>query len=343
MKKQCPMAILCSVVLMMTMGCKRQEVSETHPVKVKVTKAEMVRTDVGQSYSGTVEESSGSSLSFPVAGTVRLIRVEAGQRVAKGELIAALDEAILQNTHDADVASLEQAEDAYRRMKQLHDAGSLPEIQWVETQSRLKLAQAAEQMSKKNLADGRLYAPFSGVISEKNVEVGHNVMPGSPVVRLVTVGQVKVNIAVPENEISRVSIGQPVSISISALDGRTFTGKIVEKGITANPLSRSYEVKALVDNPLGEIMPGMICTLGIGSSEDAMAIVLPADIIQTDEANRCFVWMNDSGKAHKRVVTTGRLDKNGVVVASGLSVGDEVIAAGSQKVSEGMDIVIDKK
>lgn len=331
------MAVLCSLALMAT-GCKQQETRETHPVKVKVISVAPVRTSGGQQFSGTVEESSSSTLSFPVSGTVTQIRVEAGQRVAKGQLIAALDEATLQNAYDATAATLEQAEDAYRRMKQLHDSGSLPEMDWVETQSKLKQAQAAERISKKNLADGKLYAPFAGVISEKNVEAGQNVMPGAPVVRLVTVGQVKVSISVPENEISHVAIGQPVSVCVAALGGRVFNGKIVEKGISANPLSRSYEVKAAIGNQSGALMPGMVCTLSMDAGKEASAIILPANVIQTDEANRTFVWIAEKGKARKRFVVAEGFVHDGVRVASGLAAGDDLIVEGQQKVSEGMDI-----
>lgn len=335
--KHCSMAFLCSIVLMAT-GCEQQKVREEHPVKVKVMKVQPETFNGEQEFSGTVEESSGSTLSFPVAGTVQQIRVVAGQRVTKGELIAVLDEAALRSTHEAASALLTQAEDAYQRMKQLYDAGSLPEIQWVEAQSKLRQAQSAEAISKKNLADGRLYAPFSGVISEKSVEVGHNVMPGQPVVRLVTINQVKVCVSIPENEISHIHTGQPVHVSVSALDGKTFSGKIVEKGITAHPLSRSYDVKALIDNPSGELMPGMICSLNIVNGENRTAIILPTSVIQTDDCNRTFLWVNNKGKAQKKTVQTGMLTRNGVVILSGISTGDEVIVEGQQKVSEGMDI-----
>lgn len=335
--KHYSMAALCCLALFMT-GCKQQEVRESHPVKVTVMKVTPVTFSGEQEFSGTVEEASGSTLSFPVAGTVQQIRVTAGQRVAKGELIAVLDEATLRSAYEAASALLLQAEDAYQRMKQLHDAGSLPEIQWIEVQSKLKQAQSAEAISKKNLADGRLYAPFSGVISEKSVEVGHNVMPGQPVVRLVTINQVKVSVSVPENEISQINMGGSVNVSVSALNGKTFSGKIVEKGIMAHSLSRSYEVKALIDNRSGELMPGMICTMGIENGETTSAIILPASVIQTDEQNRTFVWVNEGGKARKKRMQPGTLTRNGIVILSGLSAGDEVIVEGQQKVSEGMDI-----
>lgn len=338
----CSMATLCFLALLIVTGCGKQQEVQQQPMKVKVMKVHPVSVANAQEYSGTIEESSGSTLSFPVAGTVRQIKVEAGQRVSKGELIAALDEATLQSSNDAAVATLEQTEDAWRRMKQLHDNGSLPEMQWVEVQSKLKQAQSVKRISEKNLADAKLYAPFSGIISMKSAEVGQNVAPGSPIVRLVTVSQVKVHIAVPENEISRVAIGQAVHVTVAALGERTFSGRIAEKGIVANALSRSYEVKALIDNPDEDLMPGMICTLSLNQEKETAAIVLPARIVQTDETNHSFVWINDRGKARKRIISTGWFGENGIQAVSGLENGDEIIVEGQQKVSENMDITAEK-
>ncbi|MGN1264876.1 MAG: efflux RND transporter periplasmic adaptor subunit [Muribaculaceae bacterium] len=335
------MALACCLAVMAT-GCKQSQVPEVHPVKVKVMKVAAIAQSGVRQFSGTVEESSGSELSFASIGKVSQIRVEAGQRVRKGDLIAALDEATLQNTHLAAASMLEQAEDAYRRMKQLHDSGSLPEIQWVEVQSKLKQAQSAEAIAKKNLADGRLYAPFSGVIASKNVEVGQNVMPGMPVVKLVTIGTVKVKVSVPEGEVADIAIGQAANVEVMALGGKTFQGKVTEKGIVANSLSRAYEVKASVNNPNGELMPGMICSLTFSKHNDSAAIVLPCPVVALDSNNQPFVWVNEKGKAQKREVTTGALTRDGVTITSGLAVGDEVIVEGQQKVSNGMDITIEK-
>lgn len=334
--KHCSLTALCCLALMT--GCKQQEVRESHPVKVTIMKATPTAFSGEQEFSGTVEEASGSTLSFPVTGTVQQVRVSAGQRVAKGELIAVLNEATLRNAYEASFALLVQAEDAYHRMKQLYDAGSLPEIQWVEVQSKLRQAKSAEAMSKKSLADSKLYAPFSGIISEKNVEVGQNVMPGQPVLRLVTINQVKICVSVPENEISRIHKGSVVNVCVSALNGKTFSGKVVEKGIMANTLSRSYEVKALIENASGELMPGMLCTMELRYGTSDAAFVLPISIIQTDEHNHTFVWVKEGSKARKKMVQTATFTRNGVVIQSGISVGDEIIVEGQQKVSEGMDV-----
>lgn len=333
--------IMASLVVGLT-GCSNREVQENGPVRVKVQAVQAQPIEGVQGFSGTIEEMTGSTLSFSVSGTLTQVRVSAGQRVKQGELIASVDDATLQSSHTLAMAALEQAEDAYVRMKQLHDNNSLPEIQWTEVQSKLKQARSAEQISKKNLEDSRLYAPFSGVIAEKNVEVGQNVMPGSPVVRLVGVEQVKVSISVPENEIAQMQIGQPARIRVSALGDKVFEGRVVEKGIAAHPLSRSYEVKALVGNETGELLPGMICEMEVQKEQIREGILLPNNIIRLDDTNRRFVWVNRSGKAVKKYVTVGELSSRGVFITSGLNPGDEVLVEGQQKVSEDMDITVEK-
>ena len=99
------------------------------------------------------------------------------------------------------------------------------------------------EIARKNWRDCSLYAPYSGIIASKDAEVGQSVMPGVPVVSLVTGGKLRVKIAVPETEISRIAIGQKAAICIPALDNGVVSGQVVEKGIQANPLTRSYEVK----------------------------------------------------------------------------------------------------
>jgi RND family efflux transporter MFP subunit len=322
-------------------GCseKSQTQDDKAPVDVKVMTVQRCDVNARQSFSGTVEEESGSALSFPIAGTVKSVAVAEGQRVQQGQLIAVLDASTFQSSYDMTRATLDQAEDAYNRLQILHDNGSLPDVQWVEAESKLKQAQSAFEIARKNLTDTKLYAPFSGYISEKNVEVGNNVMPGSPAVKLVKVDNVKVSISVPETEISRVGMGAAVEIQVPALNNQTFSGRIREKGVSANPLSRSYQVKAEVSNPGAALLPGMLCTLYLsGSESEQTGILVPRQVVQLDSENRHFVWVNASGRAERRMVELGDFVGDRVVVASGLTDGDQLVVEGQQKISDGMSV-----
>lgn len=330
--------VLLSGVCLLT-GCSRKTATtEIAPVKVKVEKVGFRPIAGTQRFSGTVEEVAGTALSFTTGGTVKEIRVAPGQMVARGTLLAEVDETSLRNAYEATLATRQQAEDAYARMKQLHDNNSLPEIQWIEIQSKLKQAVAAEQIAKKSLDDCKLYAPFSGYIADKMVEIGQNVLPGVPVLKLVRIEQVKVKVSVPENEIAGIKKGQTMRIQAAVLGDAVYEGVVTETGVTAHPLSRSYDVKALVDNPKKELLPGMVCNVSWGDETEQQAILLPNRVVLLDGHNQEFVWINAGGKAAKRMVRTGDLVPGGVVVTDGLNGGEEVIVEGQQKVSEGMEI-----
>ena len=196
-----------------------------------------------------MEEENGTAVSFPTGGTIRSIDVVVGQRVGAGQVLATVDPTSVQSSYEAAKATLEQAKDAYARMKQLYDKGSLPEIQWVEVQSKLQQAESMERIARKNLDDCAIRAPFGGVISAKEMEVGQQAAPGMPVVRVVKIDRVKVKIAVPEAEIADMKVGRKAEIRVAALGDKAFEGHVVEKGVAADPLSHAYEVKLLVMNP----------------------------------------------------------------------------------------------
>jgi RND family efflux transporter MFP subunit len=339
MKQKRKLIVLVCMALLVS--CQQKKSAEQiQPVTVRVVKMIPVQMDGTQSYSGTMEEVSGTSLSFSVGGMVKQVLVDEGQRVSKGQLLAVVDDETTRNAHAAAQSVRQQAEDAYRRMKQLHDNGSLPEIQWVEVESKLKQAVSSEQIAQKSLHDTRLYAPFAGVIGQKSIDVGQNAIPGMQSFKLVNINQVKVKISVPESEISKVRMGQTALVSVSALSGRTFEGRVCEKGISADALSRSYDVKILLDNKGGLLMPGMICDASLEKAGGSTVFILPASIIQLDDDNRQFVWVDVNGKAQKRMVQTSAQTSGGVIITNGLNRGDEVLIEGQQKVSENMTLAV---
>lgn len=320
-------------------GCGKSEHVKNEPVAVKV-KIEKVETDNGgctSFYSGTVKEENASLLNFSVMGTVSGIHVGLGTVVHKGQLLATIDDTSLKSAYEAAKAARDQAEDAYSRMKELHQKGSLADIKWMEVKSKYQQACSMEEMAKKQLADCRLYAPFSGVISSKSIEVGQNVNPAVPAFTLVSGKDMNVRISVPETEISNVYKGQEAVVIIPALNDSRLEGSVIEKGIQANPVSRSYEVKIRLDNSSlsGKVMPGMITEVYLTGKLSTQHIVIAANLIQIDENNNYFVWLNDKGKASKRIIACGDFTPTGVTVVSGLNAGDEIIVEGQQKVCEG--------
>lgn len=334
--------LLAGMLMLGSCGEKNRKERAVEPVNVKTMTVQQETADGLQGYSGTIEEMSGSSLSFASVGTLRSVSVGESQMVRQGQLVATIDETSLKSAHEAALAAKEQALDAEQRMKLLHDAGSLPEIKWIEVQTQVRQAISAEKMAKKALTDTRLYAPFSGYVAEKQAEAGQSVAPGVPIVKLVRIDHVKVSISVPEEEIAQIHTGLSLQVKVTALGGKTFEAKVSEKSVTADALSRSYEVKGIIGNPQHELLPGMIAEVHLGtmgtSQHKEQSITLPAEIIQIDADNRPFVWTVVDNKAQKAYVTLGQNIGDNVQISKGLKAGDKVICEGQQKVSNGMKV-----
>ncbi len=235
-------------------------------------------------------------------------------------------------------STLSQVQDAYDRLKDLYDKGSLTDVKWIEMQTKLTQAQSGEKIAAKNLKDCILRAPFDGYISERKVDEGNNVMPGIGCFKLVKIDRVKVKISIPEKEISTIHKGQEVNFTVSALEDKSFTGKVSEIGVQADLISHTYDVRLELANPGRALLPGMVCNATL-VSKSRQATIIPQDAVKIDGSDT-FVWIAKGNKAEKRIVSTGGVSKDGVIITDGLAEGEDVIISGQDYVSEGTKIKV---
>lgn len=329
-------------------GCANHDKAvEAGPIRVDVVVAGSAANSVGgNSFSGTVESADASTVSFSVPGTITKVYVEEGQKVTKGQLLAQVKSESLVNSRNIAQAELEEARDAYQRLKKLHDANALPDIKWVEIQSKLKQAENAAALADRAVGDASVYSPISGYVSQKFANEGQTVVPAEPIVKIVNLNKLQVAISVPENEISSFVAGTTAMVTLGADDNLKVSGKVGQKSVVADPLTRSYTVKFDIDNPDGRILPGMIGTVvvdGLKTDSAAVAspvVILPSQAVLLSADNRQFVWTVKGGKAERKFVVADELSAEGVTVKSGLTPGDSVIVAGMQKVSTRTEVTV---
>ena len=329
-------------------GCNNHDkATEAAPVRVNVEVVGKKATpDGNRIFSGTVEASEESTVSFSVPGTITKVYVEEGQKVSKGQIIAHIKSESLVNSRNIAQAELEEARDAYQRLKKLHDADALPDIKWVEIQSKLKQAENAAALADRAVADASIHAPISGYVSQKFASDGQTVIPAEPVVKIVNLNTLQVSIPVPENEISSFGPKTTAVIKFDIEDYPEVVGKIGNKSVVADPLTRSYTVKFDIDNVNGKILPGMIGDVAVkGLKNDSSSVAtseftLPSQAVLLGSDNHQFVWTVKNGKAQRKQVVADELSDNGVFVRSGLVPGDSVIVAGMQKVSTGTEVTV---
>ena len=310
--------------------------TEERVIPVGIMHIDSISGIIRNTYPGTLEEGQSVDLAFKYGGLLEHLYAKEGSHVTKGQQLARVSSPTLENSLRSAQATLTQAQDAYNRLKKVHDNGSLPEIKWKEMEANLEKAQAAYDLANAMMTENVITAPFSGTIASVNAEIGENLPPIKPVISLINTEKITVKISVPEDEISTIHTGDLAEIVIPALNDRRYLGKVTEKSMTASLLTHSYPVKVLIEEPDKELVPGMIGKVML-KADVSTGIVVPANAILINQ-NGKFVWVEEDGRATRRVIHISGYSGKGVIVSEGLQSGDRVIVEGYQKVSEGMRV-----
>lgn len=330
--------------LLLLMACSHRDApSEKFPIRVKVEAVQRNTPESeGRTYVGVVEENSATAVSYTSMGTLRRVCVSEGQAVSRGQLIAELDDTQARNLLATAEAQSRQAEDALVRYKLLHDEGAMTEAQWVEVQSKVDQARSQLAVAQRNVEDCRLTAPVGGIVGKRYLAAGETALPSQPVVSILDISCVKVKFSVPETEMAAITANTPTEIRVEAI-GRDFQGGRIEKGVQADALTHTYDVRVCVENKGREMLPGMVATvkaqpLPIGGEKGVKneKFNLPITAVQKRADGTLFVWTVDKDStAHRTAVTIGATVGNRVEILSGLTEGQRVVTEGYQKLSEG--------
>ena len=310
--------------------------AEERVITVGVLHIDTISGLVRNTYPGYLEEGQSVEMAFKYGGTLQQLTVKEGSLVRKGQTLARVSSPQMESTQRSAQATLEQAQDAYERLKKVHDNGSLPEIKWREMVANLEKAQSGFDLANAMLADNTIKAPFDGTVASIDAEIGENIAPMKPVMRVINTKGMTVKISVPENEIAKVQVGDTAEVLIPALGDKHLNGKVIEKSMTASLLTHSYPVKVLVEQPDEQIAPGMIGKVVL-QADVTKGIIVPANAVLINQEGK-FVWVAEEGRATRRQIAIAGYSGSGVVVEKGLKMGDIVIVEGYQKVSEGMKI-----
>ena len=313
------------------------------PIRVKTEVVAHMTGEGVQTYVGIIEEGEATAVSFTSMGVVKRLLVNEGQHVSKGQLIAEMDDTQARNMLAGAEAQMTQANDALQRYGMLHENGSLPEVQWVEIQSKVAQAKAQLEVARKNLADCKLTAPVSGVIGNRQVVAGETALPSQSVVSILNINTVKVKVSVPESEIGGISTNTPSSVKVDAIN-QQFKGGTIEKGVQADALTHTYDIRISVANNGYHLLPGMVAsvTFDFGAQEGAAPeqLTVPITSVQKKVSGKLFVWSVDEyNKAHRTDVSIGSTVGNRVVITSGIKASQRIVTEGYQKLSEGTKVI----
>ncbi|MBC8012223.1 MAG: efflux RND transporter periplasmic adaptor subunit [Burkholderiales bacterium] len=304
-------------------GCKPDAsapagASARTPQKVEVIT--LARADLRETLevTGTLEANESVAIQPELAGIVREIAFEEGQRVEKGALLARLDDAELR----AQVAEAEARADLARINRERADAlatdGTLAQAEIDRVRSEERSTVAGLELLRVRLARTRLTAPFAGVLGSRSLAAGDYATPTSVLTRIDDLSALKVTFRVPERSIPQVKVGTRVTASVRVgADERPVQteGEVFFVSASIDPSVRASEVKAILRNPPPELRPGMFASVRILLSTRAQVLVVPeAALLAGQRGVQVIAVEQKDGASVARYVT----------VETGLRVGGNV-------------------
>ncbi|UII27523.1 efflux RND transporter periplasmic adaptor subunit [Fulvivirga maritima] len=318
---------------------QEKDQQESSAYKVSVEKVTGSTGAEEYDYSGNLEADNKVDLSFSVSGRVVSVNVEEGQHVKKGSLLASIEQTRYRSAFEIAEANYTKAADNFKRNEELHKKGSLPERDFIASQADLAQAKANKDLAAKDLADTRLVAPFTGVITNKITEKGAIMAPGSPAFTLTKTDVMYATASIAEGDIAHVSTGDSVEVTIPALNAK-IAGTVNIINPQADNYSRTFEVKVRLANEDGAILPGMLAQLHINTGVKQNRITIPTTCILKDTDNIAYVFLAqpDHTAIKKRINISRATGLNKVIISSGLNEGDLLIVEGQSKLVDGSPI-----
>jgi membrane fusion protein (multidrug efflux system) len=291
---------------------------------------------------GAVEANRDVVVSAEETGPIRRLPVEKGSRVAQGQAIAAIDDAVLAAQVEQARAQATLAQETWQRRKRLFEQDRVgSELAYLEARYAAEQAQASLTALEERLSKTIIRAPISGILDSRDVEIGSMVTVGTPIARIIQVDTVKIKAGVPERYALAVRTGSSVRVTFDVLGGREYEAEISYVGAAVNPQNRTFPVEFRLPNDDETIKPEMVAKVSIVSAVVDDAIVVPQEaLVRVEEGYVVYVVESQDGQeiARVREIERGTAQRNRVIIRSGLEAGDRLIVVGQQQVTDGDQI-----
>jgi RND family efflux transporter MFP subunit len=294
---------------------------------------------------GTVRAEHIATVTARVVATILQMRVSAGQRVAKGEVLLELDDRDLRSRLEqareavrASDVTFAQAQSNYKRDKPLFEQRVISAYDFEQTETSLKSAQVnldrlrqAQHEAEVSLSYTVIRSPFDGVVVDKLAEAGELAAPGKPLLSMYQQDRLWLEASVPEEQLARIRVGQAYTVRIDALE-RTVRGRIAEIVPASDPATRTVLARVRLEDPRG-LLPGMFGRLLVPEPPQQV-LTIPANAVKR-VGQLTTVDVVQQGRVERRTVQLGRAIRAEVEVLSGLAPGDVIVVAATETATGG--------
>lgn len=278
------------------------------------------------SFLGTFEPFRQNTISSDSQGKIVKILIEEGDQVTHGQFLAKVDDELLQLQLNNTAISIEGKKNDDIRNTNLAKEKAISEVQVEKTKLELKAAEIQRQLVQKQLKMTNIVAPFSGVITKKMVDLGSVIGPGTPLVEITDISSLKLAVSVPERDVLKFKVNQPVKIFAAIYGDRVFEGKISTISVQADK-SHNFNVQIIVKNTSQELMAGMYGSVSLQNNKSKTCLAIPRKALIGSSKNP-QVYVVKNGEAKLTSFSAGISDAEYVEVVKGITKDDRIVIKG---------------
>jgi len=309
-------------------------------VRIVNVQSEIVKEEPFNNYLtvvGVVKAAEDVNLASEANGRITSILVKRGSRLVKGATIAKIDDSLIRFELMRAQAQAENAKQNYERRKTIWEQDKIgSEMEYIAAKTTWQQADAAVKLLETQLDRTTLRAPFNAVVEDILMETGETVAMGTPVVRLISDGNVRIRAGVPSRYASSVKVGDKVEIRFDDYQDLVLNSTINFVGNSIEPQARTFFIESLIPNKGQRIKIDMSAAIKIQSRTLDNAIVLNQEyVFRNENGYQVFVVGKDkdgNAVAQAKQVVTGTMFNNRVVILDGLTPGEQVITNGASAV-----------
>ena len=272
-------------------------------------------------------------------GRVDFVGPSEGDTVEEGELLAKIDVSALKAALDRAEAAFKLADDLYQRRNSLFERKIINKEELDRAQTERTVAKGNLQQAQVEYDRGFVRAPIRGLVNHLFVDKGEFIDRGKPMVELVNVDKIKIDVNVPELDVRYLKVGDKATVKIDAFPKYRLGGTVVFVAYKADPATKTFLSKILVENRKHLIRPGMIARVGFVRRIIKNALVAPLFAL-VEKGGERILFVERDGVAHARTVSIGIIEGDRVQITKGLKAGDRLIVEGQAAIEEGIRVQV---
>lgn len=269
-------------------------------------------------------------LKAEVEGTVEAVDFEEGDAVTPKKELARVSAEQFALHRELAQADLKLAEANFARDKDLARKKLIPAARLDQSRNLRDVAALRIKLADIDVTKSTPHSPIVGFVKTKGVEAGEFVSKGKLIAEILDLRRMRAVFNVPEREVRHLTLGKAVGLRLDALPNAIFAGKVHQVGLEADLKTRTFPVEAVLDNPKGQLRPGMLTRVRVVLAAYSAQMLVPRHAVLEREKGR-VVFIASKGRAVERKVRTGVSNAGEVQILAGLNFGDNVIVSGQQK------------